>query len=511
METLLIYLLKAAGYLSLFYLVYAILLSRETSLGLNRIFLSGGIVASFLLPLVRLTRTLPVAKSPVTAVPVADAVSSPPPPLEFLGIWEVLTLIYLIGMAFFLIRFLLQLRNLHLLMKRGAPRTYETYKIVELREDITPFSFFRKVVLNPDLHSKTELEAILRHEQAHIQGKHSADHLIAHLACILLWFNPISWSYRKAVIQNLEYIADRAALGPQLSKREYQKILVQVTVGIPLPVPANHFYQSLIKKRIIMLNKKSHSSAGFWKAGAILPLILAFLFCFQYETRAQVQNQNVEMSKDRDQAISATITPEASEDDLEDLSARFASQGIKLEFDNVSFNDGLITSITAKAKSSRTGSQVTFVQSGDDKINPFTFYLDHKGQMGFSSHPTSQVIHLGKGEATSIHFVDSIAPQSGEAITVVGRPAPVTAQGKTAITIVRADTTAAKTKVVSFSNGETSPLIVVDGDPKAAGFDVESIPVSNIASINVIKGPEAVEKYGTRARGGVIEINLKEE
>jgi beta-lactamase regulating signal transducer with metallopeptidase domain len=40
---------------------------------------------------------------------------------------------------------------------------------------------------------------------------HTADVLFSRLFCIL-WFNPIVWLYKKAMIQNLEFIADKEAL-----------------------------------------------------------------------------------------------------------------------------------------------------------------------------------------------------------------------------------------------------------------------------------------------------------
>ena len=49
---------------------------------------------------------------------------------------------------------------------------------------------------------------IIIHERIHIEQKHSIDVLISKLLCLFLWINPITWLYRKAILENLEFIAD---------------------------------------------------------------------------------------------------------------------------------------------------------------------------------------------------------------------------------------------------------------------------------------------------------------
>ena len=52
------------------------------------------------------------------------------------------------------------------------------------------------------------------------------------------------------------------------------------------------------------------------------------------------------------------------------------------------------------------------------------------------------------------------------------------------------------------------PIIIVDGKEVES---IEDIPSEAIESISVLKDEKAVEKYGERARNGVIEVTLKEE
>ena len=58
METFLIYLLKSAGLLSLFFLFYSLLLKKDTSFITNRKFLLAGLTTSAILPAIYFTKTV---------------------------------------------------------------------------------------------------------------------------------------------------------------------------------------------------------------------------------------------------------------------------------------------------------------------------------------------------------------------------------------------------------------------------------------------------------------------
>lgn len=67
-------------------------------------------------------------------------------------------------------------------------------------------------------------------------------------------------------------------------------------------------------------------------------------------------------------------------------------------------------------------------------------------------------------------------------------------------------------KVSGFSTLDGyKPLIVVDGKAKESNFNIEDIPKENINKIDVLKGKIAQNKYGEKAKDGVIEITTKEK
>jgi beta-lactamase regulating signal transducer with metallopeptidase domain len=75
--------------------------------------------------------------------------------------------------------------------------------------------------------------------------------------------NPIMWFYRKEMLQNLEYIADNFASLQVSNSVNYQKTLLKVVLNQHQLTITNQFYQSLIKKRIVMLNKNQSNKKNF--------------------------------------------------------------------------------------------------------------------------------------------------------------------------------------------------------------------------------------------------------
>jgi hypothetical protein len=93
--------------------------------------------------------------------------------------------------------------------------------------------------------------------------------------------------YKKAIIQNLEYIADKKAMSQIEDKKEYQRALLKVVTHQNSISITNQFYQSLIKKRIVMLNKNQSHKRNSLKYALIIPALIGFVVLFQIETIAQ--------------------------------------------------------------------------------------------------------------------------------------------------------------------------------------------------------------------------------
>ncbi|SDS05325.1 M56 family metallopeptidase [Gramella sp. MAR_2010_147] len=289
MESFLIYLFKASALLGIFFLCYLLLLQKETSFQLNRKYLLAGLTISFILPAIYFTRKVYIQANTASYDFLAEATEISYTPIQnSTDWWQITGIIYIVITGFFILRLGLQLRAVLKIILTHSFYKNSGLRYLENSENQLPFSFFNYIIFNPEKHSVKELELILEHEKVHARQLHSVDVLIVNLLCCILWFNPFAWLYKKLVEQNLEFIADRETVDNKAEIKEYQRALVKVSTADLKPALTNHFYQSFIKKRILMLNKKSSTQSPAWKVSFVMPLLLAFMLLFNVNTEAQV-------------------------------------------------------------------------------------------------------------------------------------------------------------------------------------------------------------------------------
>jgi hypothetical protein len=288
METLFIYIAKSSGLIGMFYIAYYLFLRKETFFTANRWFLLAGLLTSVILPWIVFTTIVWVEPTPThfdwSKIPMTTRVQKESFEINW---YLVLAVTYIIGIALFLTQFAFDFYSLNRVLKGKNIHQQADHKFIDLKENIAPFSYFNTIVYNSSMYSKAELESILEHEKVHSDQYHTVDVLITRLFCTLFWFNPFIWLYKKAILQNLEFIADSEATKNISDKKAYQLTLLKITTHENCVVLTNHFYQSLIKKRIVMLNKNQSKKWNSWKYALVLPVLVAFVFLFQMKTIAQ--------------------------------------------------------------------------------------------------------------------------------------------------------------------------------------------------------------------------------
>ena len=286
MTPLLLYLLKANALLLLFAAAYFGLLRRLTFFGLNRAYLVGALLLAAGYPAVPVPALLPpVAGPPVAFViveapgaPSAGAASGPEAaPLN----WAALVLaVYAAGTAVGLARLLGQLLSLRRLRRAAPLAVLHGQEVRVLADAVSPFSFGQSIYLNPARHAAPELAAVLRHEQVHVRQWHTLDVLLAQLALAAAWCNPAAWLLRRALLDNLEYLADRAALQSGLDRQAYQRSLVCLSQAAAGPSLVSHFTFPTLKNRVAMMHtplSPTGQLARYFVAG---PLVLAVALSF---------------------------------------------------------------------------------------------------------------------------------------------------------------------------------------------------------------------------------------
>ena len=61
----------------------------------------------------------------------------------------------------------------------------------------------------------------------------------------------------------------------------------------------------------------------------------------------------------------------------------------------------------------------------------------------------------------------------------------------------------------NIQTDDAQPIIIIDGKEMTADFDMDSLDVDTIESIDVLKGQKALQKVGAKGKNGVILIRLK--
>lgn len=295
---------------------YKILLQKETFYRVNRFILISCLVVAFALPLLPMPQKFSFRKAeektyvqipPINPVestepakkaadesvvyPQQVATNTPDSGFEFsfskLVTW--LTYLYWFGVIAFGLSFLLQVVVLFYRAYRSPVIIDGRYRIVEISGDKAPCSFGNNIFINPEKYEWETYNQILQHEKVHIRQKHSMDLLLAEFVLIFQWFNPFAWIYRKEMENNLEFLTDAHLVDIELvEKSSYQISLLKVsTPQLPLSITTN-YNQSLLKKRIAMMNTKKSNLHTAWKYFFLLPLLVLF---------ASVLNEPVAQSK----------------------------------------------------------------------------------------------------------------------------------------------------------------------------------------------------------------------
>ena len=330
------YIVNTALVLSFCLAFYKLLLRRETFYGINRFLLIFCLGISFALPFLKVPEQFSLRKgasgnelrapsreqqalSHETGAVDQSAVSSGQSTTtndkrqaindkqiinndQFLPqLWTWIKMVYWFGVIIFAINFLFQFFVLVWRAFRNPVIIDGKYRIVEVSGDKAPCSFGNNIFINPEKYDWDTYNQILLHEKIHIEQRHTIDILIAELVLIFQWFNPFAWIYRREIESNLEFLTDDQLMQlNKVEKKTYQLSLMKVSAPhFPLSLTTN-YNQSILKKRIAMMNSKRSNLHTAWKYFFLLP-VLAFLACLLNEPvaigqgakgKGQVANQS---------------------------------------------------------------------------------------------------------------------------------------------------------------------------------------------------------------------------
>jgi TonB family protein len=291
MHPILVYILQVNFALVLFYLLFTLLFKRDTFLKIRRFYFLSALLFSVIYPLLvvpglsdfwnfrfsepQMVEATVFFEAPTLEVMVeeseAEAASLNIP-------WEqIFITLYIAVTIFFILRFLWQLISIFRIRLKSEETEVLGIKVYDLKDNITPFSFFGMIFINSEMHSKEELEQIIIHEHTHVSEKHSLDIMLVESILLFSWWNPAVWLLKREMAMNLEYLADVGVLREGVDSREYQYHLLRLTYHETAVQIVNNFNVSQLKQRIMMMNKTRSSSLKLAKYLTILPIFFILI------------------------------------------------------------------------------------------------------------------------------------------------------------------------------------------------------------------------------------------
>ena len=314
MAEFLIYDLKVAVLIAVFYFCYRLLMERETMHRLNRIVLLSSILLSLVLPLcvITLHKTIEVAPMqvvdhPELVITELGSVSSEESTIQSLETNRmdfaeklfqpsVIFAIFTIGLLCRLLYIAKSYRQLRRMIKDSEQHSLEdgvTMAVVDL--PVAPFSWMHTIVL-----SRIDYEecnpSILAHERGHIRLHHSWDIVFVEVLTALQWFNPVVWLLRRDLRTIHEYEADASVLSSGSDVSQYIQLLMRKAMGTKACILANGINNSTIKKRINMMLVNKSPRHNALKLLALLPIVGVTL-ALNAETVTDVVYKNDEPQK----------------------------------------------------------------------------------------------------------------------------------------------------------------------------------------------------------------------
>ena len=588
MGNFLVYILKSAACLAVFYLFYKLLMSRDTFHRFNRFALLGLLVLSSLLPLVEASVNSPAAVQETMLTleqlllladiqPEGESMAAATPSATVLWLRAAL-LVYLTGIVFFIVRNLCSLARLGRLIRQGKREALDSYlpdrkeknvRLVVHDHDIAPFSWMHWIVI-----ARKDLEEngreILIHELAHIRNRHSWDLLLADLCIFVQWFNPAAWLLKQELQNIHEYEADETVLREGVNARNYQMLLIKKAVGTRLYSMANSFNHSSLKKRITMMLKEKSNPWARAKYLYILPLAALAVTAFARPEVSAVADEisavkviapavhdsiqpnvqtavaapssaldqmpefpggmealntylrnNIRYPQEAQKAgiqgrviIQFIVSKDGSITDaevVESVDPQLDAEGLRLIKNMPRWKPGMRKEQAIRVKQTLP-IRFAFTKTSDKPENSNSIFLKNGSYNSF----LKDVILLVNGQEVSPEIFRAIDPQRIQSVTVLKDQASLakytTDKSKTGIIQVKLKKEEQASDIniptIRFDSQTSKALVIIDG--KAADATaVQALSPSQIKSIKVLKGQQAVDLFGEAAKNGAICVSTR--
>lgn len=302
---MLIYILKSAACLAILLLFYKLFLEKENMHVFKRFYLLGSLLFALIVPTIVFSEYVVVEpqvyETPTQSSEIVVVEPNIPPALEadVIDIAPLLWIVYFLGMFFFGIKFLRNLFQIFLRIRRNPKYKNSSFIQVMLQEKIPPHTFFKYIFLNQSKFESKEIpKEVILHEETHARQKHSLDVVFIELLQVIFWVNPLIYFFKKAIKLNHEFLADSAVLNKDVDAVTYQNTLLSFLSSESAkkyqPTLPNAINYSSIKKRFTIMKSKTSKKSIVLRSFLLLPLLALLLAGFT-ETKLVKVAPEVEM------------------------------------------------------------------------------------------------------------------------------------------------------------------------------------------------------------------------
>lgn len=298
------YIIQIIAFQLFFLLIYDVFLKKETFFNWNRAYLLVTVALSVVLPfikvagfkeavpqdfMVRLPQIL--SQTPNTIFLEEVVISGSNTSHSFLWYFS---LVLVIGSGLAILFFIMRLIKIIKLTYDNPKQKEGSVYFVRILKSTLAFSFFNYVFLGENI-KETERKQIIKHELVHVKQKHTWDLLFFEILRMVFWFNPLVYMFQNRMADLHEFIADSQAVKHN-KKQYYENLLAQIFDTNQVSFINPFFKQSLIKKRIIMLQKTKSKQVQLIKYALLIPMVLGMLVyssCSEEATQPEVVEQEL--------------------------------------------------------------------------------------------------------------------------------------------------------------------------------------------------------------------------
>lgn len=283
----------------LFLAVYDLFLKKKTFFNLNRAYLLITPILSLVLPFISLgfiQQNIPQEYYVELPALMLGEDTSETAATSYSWL-VILRNIWIAGMVLSGVVFGFKIWNIIKLKLSSTRQLIHGNRVVILPNTDTAFSFLNTIYLGEDI-SELNKSSIVAHEKVHIEQKHSLDLLLFEFLRIVLWFNPLVYLFQNRVSVLQEYIADAEVSSKNSKKEYYQNLLSEVFQTQDLSFINTFFKESLIKKRIIMLQKTKSPRGRMMKYLLLFPMLGAMLIYSSCSDTLDIPQETEQVSID---------------------------------------------------------------------------------------------------------------------------------------------------------------------------------------------------------------------